>query len=86
MGKLTLLKDYAEKCGLPVRTLRRLCQDGTLPAMQIGRAYYVDTDAADAELAATVQQATSRKRIRIVEPTKARRVKKFDFLAELAKA
>ena len=55
MGKLTLLKDYAEKCGLPVRTLRRLCQDRTLPALQIGRAYYVDTDAADAELAASVR-------------------------------
>ena len=54
--------------------------------MQIGRAYYVDTDAADAELAATVQQATSRKKIRVVEPAKTRRVKKFDFLAELAKA
>lgn len=50
-----MLKDYVEKCGLPVRTLRRLCQDRTLPALQIGRAYYVDTDAADAELAASVR-------------------------------
>ena len=86
MGKLTLLKDYAEKCGLPVRTLRRFCQDGTLPAMQIGRAYYVDEEAADAELASAVQQSTNRKKIRVVEPDKVRRIKKFDFLAELAKA
>ncbi len=82
--RLTSLKEYAIRCGLPVRTLRRLCQEGKIPAMQIGRAYYVDTDAADAELAETVQQSTNRKRIHIVEPDKVRRVKKFDFLKALA--
>ena len=84
--QLTPLKKYAEVCGLPVRTLRRLCQEGKLPAMQIGRVYYVDAEAADAELAATVQQTTNKKKIRIVEPAPTCRVKKFDFLKALAEA
>lgn len=83
--KLVTLKALSEKTGLPVRTLRRFCQDGRLPAMQIGRVYYIDEDAADAELTSAVEMQTSRKKIRIVEPAVCR-VKKFDFLAELAKA
>ena len=82
--QLKPLKEYASCCGLPVRTLRRLCQEGKLPAMQIGRAYYVDKDAADAELAATVRRSTNGKKIRIVEPEQTCRVKKFDFLKALA--
>ena len=84
--QLTSLRKYADRCGLPVRTLRRLCQEGKLPAMQIGKVYYVDAEAADAELAATVQQSTNKKKIRIVEPAATCRVKKFDFLKALAEA
>ena len=83
--KLATLKAYAEKTGLPVRTLRRFCQDGALPAMRIGRVYYVDEDAADAKLATTVQQETTSKHIRITEPAMCR-VKKFDFLKALSEA
>ena len=83
--KLIPLKDYSEKTGLPIRTLRRFCQDGTLPAMQIGRVYYVDEDAADAKLATTVQQETTSKHVRITEPA-IRRVRKFDFLKALREA
>ena len=83
--KLVPLKDYSEKTGLPVRTLRRFCQEGMMPAMQIGRVYYVDEAAADAELANAVQQETGKKKIRVVEPTMCR-ARKFDFLGELAKA
>lgn len=83
--KLVPLKDYSEKTGLPIRTLRRFCQEGMMPAMQIGRVYYVDEAAADAELANTVRQETGRKKIRIVEPAMCR-ARKFDFLGELAKA
>jgi len=83
--KLIPLKDYSEKTGLPIRTLRRFCQEGMMPAMQIGRVYYVDEAAADAELANVIQKETGRKKIRIVEPAMCR-VRKFDFLGELAKA
>ena len=83
--KLATLKAYADKTGLPVRTLRRFCQDGTMPAMRIGRVYYVDEDAADAKLASTVQQETNNKHVRITEPA-TRRVAKFDFLKALAEA
>lgn len=83
--KLVPLKDYSEKTGLPVRTLRRFCQEGMMPAMQIGRVYYVDEAAADAELANAIQKETGRKKIRIVEPAMCR-ARKFDFLGELAKA
>ncbi|MBQ9634659.1 MAG: hypothetical protein IJV12_00390 [Acidaminococcaceae bacterium] len=83
--KLATLKDYSQKTGLPIRTLRRFCQEGIMPAMQVGRKYYIDESAADVELANTVQQETRRKKIRIVEPEMCR-AKKFDFLGELAKA
>lgn len=83
--KLATLKDYAEKTGLPVRTLRRFCQDGALPALRIGRVYYLDEAAADAKLATTVQQETNGKHVRTPEPATCR-VKKFDFLKALSEA
>lgn len=83
--QLTPLKKYAEICGLPVRTIRRLCQEGKLPAMQIGRAYYVDEDAANAELAETVKLSTAHKRAAPVITEDCRPAKKFDFLKELGR-
>ncbi len=80
---LSSLKKYAPMCGLSVRTLRRLCQQGELPATKIGNAYYVDTQAADQALRESVKRFTARKNIPpdilSIKPKK----RSFDFMAEI---
>lgn len=54
------VKAYAEHCGLPVWTVRRLCQDGTLPALQVGRRFYIDLAVADKVLDEKTRLDTAR--------------------------
>ena len=80
------VKAYAEKCGLPASTVRSLCQQGRLPAMRVGRTYYIDVAAADAAFEASVKQSTARNKIELKEQVSCCRMKQFNFLDELAKA
>ena len=81
--RMSSLKDYAALCGLPIRTLRRFCQEGILPAMKIGRVYYVDTQAADQALRETVNRSTAGKLVTPDIPECRIRKTSFDFLAEI---
>lgn len=83
--KLNSLKEYAAACGLPVRTLRRFCQEGILPALRVGRAYYVDVQAADEALRESVNLSTAKRRAvpDIPDISSCGKIKKFDFLKEL---
>lgn len=45
-------KDYAELTGLPVRYIRRLCRQGILPHVKVGKRYYFERADADALLEA----------------------------------
>lgn len=87
-AQLITLKEYTKMCGLPVRTLRRFCQEGILPSMQIGRTYYIDIPTADKVLDDTINESTARKRAAPNVPELCRRQngKKFDFLKALAEA
>ena len=80
--RMSNLKDYAALCGLPVRTLRRFCQEGILPAMRIGRAYYVDTQAADQALRESVNLTTAKQKAAPDIKVRASG-KKFDFMKEI---
>lgn len=48
---LVTTKDYSTHVGLPIRTLRRWCRSGVVPAIQVGRTYYLDPDKADQAIA-----------------------------------
>jgi hypothetical protein len=80
--KMSSLKDYAALCGLPIRTLRRFCQEGILPAMKIGRVYYVDTQAADQALRESVNLTTAKQKAAPDIKVRASG-KKFDFMKEI---
>ena len=84
--KYVTVKAYSEKCGLPVRTVRRFCQEGKLPAMRIGRAFYIDDQAADAALEEETRISTARQSaVPDVPEVRCgnRRHSSFDFLKEL---
>ena len=83
---LVTVKAFAEKCGLPVRTVRKMCQKGQIPAMQIGRAYYLDNEAAEAAIGDIVRKSTAVKKLKPHEPDRCVRMKKFDFLKALSEA
>ena len=83
---LVTVKAFAEKCGLPIRTVRRMCQEGQLPAMQIGRAYYLDIEAAEAAIGDIIRNSTAGKKMKPREPDRCVRMKKFDFLKALSEA
>lgn len=80
--QLRTLKEYAAVCGLPVRTLRRFCQEGILPALRVGRAYYVDTQAADQALLESVNLTTAKQKAAPDIKVRASG-KKFDFMKEI---
>lgn len=80
--QLRTLKEYAAVCGLPVRTLRRFCQEGILPALRVGRAYYVDTQAADQALRESVNLTTAKQKAAPDIKVRASG-KKFDFMKEI---
>lgn len=85
--RFATIREYAEKVGFPVPTIRRLCQSGELPAMQIGRRYYIDTQKADAAIDETVQVETARKKAVRREPEMHRGMAKdFDFLKAVAES
>ena len=81
--ELSSLKNYAAVCGLPVRTLRRFCQKGILPALRVGRVYYVDTQAADQALRESISHTTAKRKAVPDKQIRTGKSKKFDFLAEL---
>lgn len=83
---LVTVKAFAEKCGLPVRTIRRLCQEGQLPALQIGRTYYLDAEAAEGTIGDIVQKSTAGKKMTPAKPEGRPRLKQFDFLKALSEA
>ena len=60
--QLIKIQDYTEKCGLPESTIRRYCREGILPAMRIGRRYYIDEPEADAVLKEQVNLSTAQRR------------------------
>lgn len=80
------VKAYAEHCGLPVWTVRRLCQDGTLPALQVGRRFYIDLAVADKVLDEKTRLDTARHKANVTISACAKvHTKKFDFLAAIEK-
>nr|DAE21211.1 MAG TPA: helix-turn-helix domain protein [Caudovirales sp. ctkvU4] len=86
--QLIKIQDYTEKCGLPESTIRRYCREGILPAMQIGRRYYIDEPEADAILKDKVKLSTAQRRAspNMPELCRQKSSKKFDFLKALTEA
>lgn len=86
--QLIKIQDYTEKCGLPESTIRRYCREGILPAMRIGRRYYIDEPEADAVLKEQVNLSTAQRRAspNVPELRQQKSSKKFDFLEALKKA
>ncbi len=87
--QLIKIQDYTEKCGLPESTIRRYCREGILPAMRIGRRYYIDESEADAVLKEQVSLSTAQRRASPNVPPELCRQKsskKFNFLEALKKA
>lgn len=45
---MVTVKQYAEKLGVAVSTIRQMCADAVLPSIKIGKSYRIFEDEADA--------------------------------------
>lgn len=74
-------KDYAQREGHPLKTIRRLCRNKILPCFKDGRGYSIDVDEANAYFKAKEAAYMAKQQRRISR--KAQPAKNMDFIQRL---
>lgn len=82
-------KEYALSRGYPIKTVRRLCQQGEIPVLRIGRRYLLKPETADKVFEEMAEKETERRRrICKVQPQIMKRISRRtgSFLEQVAAA
>lgn len=83
-------KEYALSRGYPIKTVRRLCQQGEIPILRIGRRYLLKPETADRVFDEMAERETERRRqiCNKVQPQIMKRIKRRtgSFLEQVAAA